>query len=94
MKVLSQLSQIIISINESEETDNNFRFKLKGVKDDYPEFRHFWFSKEKGIQALYGIDSAGEKREIVTLLFRKEKWNQKDAEQWLKDHDYTFEPMT
>ena len=80
-----------VRVQETEETADTFRYKLL-PKKKYKSYRYGWFSQEKGIQVLYGIDSGGSK--ISTIVFHKKKgWTKDKAEKWLDDKNYRYEKM-
>ena len=77
--------------NESEETDQTFRYKLLPKKDS-EILRYKWLSEPKGIQGLFGV--ADGTSFISTLLFWKDRgWTRAKAEAWLKDRGYRYEPI-
>jgi len=71
-------------------TDKYIRFRQVNPKQyDSESFRTIDLDKKKGVRAIVGMKISEKKKSIQSIIFNKEKWEQKEAEAWIKDYKTT-----
>lgn len=69
------------------ETNDYYRNRVEDPKSFQKDsFKTIVLSKEKGIKAIVGKKKGDSSMTVQSLLFDKEKFTQKEAEKWVKEH--------